>query len=295
MAASTQAAYRNPRPSNSEKFSRIEQVRASDLPERYRTRLARLMEQFNFTGDELWMATESCRVAIGKVCIRRKPGMIVRMRQGREEKCELGPCEYASRRTVQRVLDDLVEVFGVLEVLYEANQWVPYAGDVVFRHSRTYRLRAEKLKPQQTYKEWRMQQKAAHSVTPIRKPAQPATTDSPVPNAPLPKTEKPAAEQAHRSIGRATRTEGRHTYRQTKAFKQRVDYHADGCSGSITTQSGQQLYVSPDSNPEYYRAPLNRALAFKRALEEFGWTVDSAIEALKFHGFKIAADVSPPS
>jgi hypothetical protein len=295
MASSTVASYPNSRASNSEKFSRIEMVRASDLPERYRTRLARLMEQFNFTGDELWMATDSCRVAIGKVCIRRKAGVIVRMRQGREEKCELGPCDLISRRTVQRMLDELVEVFGVLEVLYEANQWVPYGGDVVFRHSRTYRLRTEKLKPQQTYKQWRMQQKAAHSVAQFpRKPAQPVpSADSPAPDAALPRREKPAAE--HRSTGRTARTEGRHTYRQTKAFKDRVEYHAAGCSGSVTTQSGQQIYVSADSNPEYYRAPLNRALAFKRALEEFGWTVESALEALKYHGFQLAADKSPPS
>ena len=200
MSSAAAVSSRNSPASNSGKFSRLDMVRASDLPERYRTRLARLMEQFNFTGDELWMATESCQVAIGKVYVRRKPGTITRTRQDREEKCELGPCEYASRRTVQRLLRDLVEVFGVLEVVYEANRWVPYGGDTVFRHSRTYRLRPEKLQPQQTFREWRMQQKSEHTVTSIRRPAASA------PTAPEP-TEPPKPEHAHRSTRHITRDE----------------------------------------------------------------------------------------
>jgi hypothetical protein len=270
-------------------------VRASTLPERYRERLATLMEQFNFTGDELWMATDSCQVAIGKVCFRRKPGVIVRTRNGREEKCNLGPCDVISRRSVQRLLYELTEVFGVLKVVYEANQWVPYRGDVVFRHSRTYKLQVEKLTPRPTFKEWRMQQKAAHRVTQFpRKPPEPASLPEST-AAPLPEREKPAAEHEHRSTSRTARSAGRHTYRQTKAFKERVDYHAKGCSGDVRASDGTTIVVSADCNVELYRAPLNRALAFKRALEEFGWTVESALEALKYHGFQLAADKSPPA
>jgi hypothetical protein len=123
-------------------------------------------------------------------------------------------------------------------------------------------------------------------VTPIRKAA--PTSQSPVPAAPLPKQEKPAAESPRRN-------HGRHTYRETKAFKDRIDFHVAGCHGSVTTPDHVSIYVSATSNPELYRAPLNRALAFKRTLEEFKWTVDSAIEALKYHGFSLEpAKEEPP-
>lgn len=118
---------------------------------------------------------------------------------------------------------------------------------------------------------------------PSPKPAQPVPPPKgPTPAAPMPK--QPAAEHEHRST---ERTAGRHTYRQAKAFKDRIEYHVAGCSGSVRAGDGSTIFVSPDCNVELYRAPMNRALAFKRTLEEFGWTVDSAIEAMKFHGFTI--------
>lgn len=118
---------------------------------------------------------------------------------------------------------------------------------------------------------------------PSPKPAQPVPPPKgPAPAAPMPK--QPAAEHEHRST---ERTAGRHTYRQAKAFKDRIEYHVAGCSGSVRAGDGSTIFVSPDCNVELYRAPMNRALAFKRTLEEFGWTVDSAIEAMKFHGFTI--------
>jgi hypothetical protein len=125
---------------------------------------------------------------------------------------------------------------------------------------------------------------------PSRKPAAPAPPPHPpAPAAPLPKREQPAAivsapEKSHRNPGR---TEGCHTYRETKAFKDRIEYHVAGCSGSVKTADGSSIFVSAQSNPELFRAPMNRALAFKRALEEFTWTTDSAIRSMKSHGFNL--------
>jgi hypothetical protein len=282
MAASTATDYTNSRASNSEKFSRLDLVRASDLPERYRSRLARLMEQFNFTGDELWMATESCRIAIGRVCIRRKAGVIVRVRKGREETCTLGPCKYISRRSVQRMLDDLVEVFGVLEVVYEANQWVPYGGDVVFRHSRTYRLRAEKLKPQETFKEWRMQQKAAHTVAEFpRKTVQAASSDAaPAAAAPLLKRDQPAAQHEHRGTERAPQP--KLTKRDCAKFVANMAVVMKGCTHS---EYGTEL----EPGDPRYRPKLSWRAALSAVCERWHRTEESVIEALKFWGYEMEA------
>lgn len=290
MAASTASAYTNSRASNSGKFSRIEMVRASTLPERYRSRLADLMEQFNFTGDELWMATDSCRIAIGKICFRRKPGTITRVRKGREEKCELGPCDVISRRSVQRLLYELVNVFQVLEVVYEANQWVPYGGDVVFRHSRTYRLRAEKLTPRPTFKEWRMQQKAAHSVTTFpRKPAQPAQEPlPPAPAAPVPVRSKPAAEHSHRSTERSN-APAKMTKREVAKFVADMAFYMRGQTSKIQLDGFEVKFQAGDPR---YLAPMKWRDALAAVCRDWKRTPESVIDALKFWGYTVETDAN---
>lgn len=129
-----------------------------------------------------------------------------------------------------------------------------------------------------------------HKVREMPTRKQPEST--PPPKAPAPaRREEPQRKTAEhqREAERSSRTEGRHTYRQTKAFRERIERHEKGCSGSVRAPDGSTLYVSPDCNVELYRAPMNRALALKRACEEFGWTVESAIEAIKYHGFTIEA------
>jgi hypothetical protein len=128
---------------------------------------------------------------------------------------------------------------------------------------------------------------------PARKPASPAPEPKPPAPvvAPPPKREQPAAAIApakpqHRNTGRS---EGCHTYRETKAFKDRIEYHVQGCSGKVRAADGSSIFVSAESNPELLRAPMNRALAFKRALDDFTWTTDSAIRSMKFHGFSLEA------
>lgn len=230
-----------------------------------------------------------------------------------------GCCRSTAQRRVKRALKD-----GFWRETRGANSWkdcpkcgakrkvgscakCPYKGDPKnfdeFRRPFTYELDVQKFLAHprcrqihsvdwRTYQEYKAAAEvgAYPNVTEFpRKPAQPSAPTAPLPPAPavpLPER-KTAAEHQHRSVGRTVRTEGRHTYRQTKAFKDRIEYHVEGCHGSVKTRDGTSIFVSADCNPELYRAPLNRALAFKRTLEEFGWTVESAVEAMKFHGFTI--------
>jgi hypothetical protein len=287
MAAPSIAALStNSGASKSEKLSRIERVRASSLPERYRSRLADLMEQFNFTGDELWMATDSCQKAIGRVCIRRKPGIIVRVRQGREEKCNLGSCEMISRRSVQRLLRDLVEVFGVLEVTHEANRWVKYGGESVFRHSRTYRLRSEKLAPRETYKQWRHRQ----AVTPIRRNDPP----QPDPNSPPPKPPAAAPVQpqrktaeAHRSTERAMDkpSQPKLTRRESAKFWNGMEQKRRGHTSYYSRPDSMMIALRPGDDG--YAAPMSWKDAFLAECAAWGREPDAVRDSLKSWGYKV--------
>jgi hypothetical protein len=186
-------------------------------------------------------------------------------------------CYYKSERTV-RYNRLAAEKLNLLEIVHSHHGWIRPRTERdkgLYRRVTTHRL------PVSLLLRWRNGHHHAVEPTPIRKPATPSEKPlPPAPAAPLPG--KKVAE--HRTTKRSA---GRHTYRQTKAFKDRVNYHEKGCQGNVRTQSGESIFVSPDCNEELYRKPLNRALAFKRACEEFDWTVDAALEAMKFHGFSL--------
>lgn len=186
-------------------------------------------------------------------------------------------CYYRSDSTVRynlRAAEDL----GLLEIAHKDRRgnchhiWIrPRTDDDrgLYRRVTTHRL------PISLLAKWRHARRQEREVTPIRKPAQPTPPPkSPAPAAPLP--QRPAA--GHRST---ERSEGRHTYRETKKFMELIDWHAAGFHGA----QGMRFV---DEHAQDYRAPLNRALAFKRACEDFRWSVESAIEAMKRHGFKLA-------
>jgi hypothetical protein len=211
-ASATQRAYDNPGAAESEKttslFNLIAQVRASTLAERHRNLLAAMLHENRF-GTELWMETNHIAVVMGRVCYRRKKTGW----SNHEKPHKLSPCERASRRTVQRLIDDLtycdtcgasaskhgqdhafvprVEGGGVLDELYPANSRVPYGGGKRFRPSATYMLIREKLEPRQTSEEYRKQRDGArlrHRSTEQPKGPQPVRF---VPPPPPPPTQPP--------------------------------------------------------------------------------------------------------
>lgn len=194
-------------------------------------------------------------------------------------------CYYRSDSTVRynlRAAEDL----GLLEIAHRDRRgnchhiWIrprTESDNGLYRRVTTHRL------PISLLMQWRQAHRAetAGEVTPIRKPALPTAPPpkSPAPAAPAPQRATPAAEKPeHRGTDRS---QGRHTYRETKKFVERIDWHAAGFHGS----QGMRYVDVGDAD---YRAPMNRALAFKRACEDFRWSVESAIEAMKRHGFQLA-------
>ena len=290
--ASTQKAYYNPDERESEKspspFSRRDQIRASTLAERHRNLLVAMLHKNRF-GDELWMSTESICVVMGRVCYRRKKGGW----SAHEKPRQLSDCEHISRRAVQRLIDEVVEL-GILTQLYGDNKLVPYGGGKKFRHTATYRLNPDKLVPRKTHDQYveerdraRAQSRQKHreeserekphvqaDVTPIRKEPKPSEAPkSPAPAAPLPAREKPAAE--HRSSQRGAR---KLTPREGPRLVNEMRRLMQGAKGHV----GQdRLWIEYSPTDPRYRAPMSQENALVAACMNLAIPEEAAREFLK--------------
>jgi hypothetical protein len=303
-APSIAAAYRNSDAHESEKssspFARVDQVRASTLTARHRDLIVAMLHKNRF-GDELWMSTESIRVVMGRVCNRRKTTGWSAHQKPRQ----LHNCEYIHRRTVQRLIDEVVSL-GILTQVYGDNERVPYGGGKKFRHTATYRLNPDKLVPRKTHDEYveerdrgRAKSRQAHreqserdhheaqpEPTPIRKPAAPAPPLPPAPAAPQPARSKPAAE--HR--GNERPQQPKLTRRESAKFIADMAVLMKGCEGSVQTRGGGTIFVSPTSNPEYYRPKMSWRDALSEVCKAWKRVPDSVIDALKFWGYHTEGD-----
>jgi hypothetical protein len=258
--ASPQSAYPNSTARNNAKravlspFNFVARVRASDLPSRLRELLVAFLSKNQF-GDELWLSTESLRVIIGKVSVR---------------------AEKISRRTVQYQIDKLVAL-EVLEELYPANSWVRYNGETVIRHTATYKLNADKLKPRLSWGEWRQSM-------PVKKPA--ARTLGPQPVAAEAMPVPSAAEQ--KKISSASNAP-KLTTRQRKELVRRIPMFMKGVSGNVRTGDGGTRWVGPEDPA--YREPMSKPAAIveacKSMCETDGVSLDRALEAAADAGFRI--------
>jgi hypothetical protein len=251
---------------------------------------------------------------MGRVCYRRKTtGWSTH-----EKPRQLHDCEQISRRAVQRLIDEVCDL-GVLTLVYEANEDVPYGGGTKFRHTATYRLNPDRLVPRKTHDEYveerdraRARNRQAHreesqrehataqsqsEPTPIRKPSQPAPPPlPPAPAAPVPVRSSPAAEKLeHRSSA------PRLTPRQRAELGQRIGLYERGVTQLEYTPArvGRNLNLQP-GDPEYVK-PLPREMAIlaacnsmcrgdpARGLKSHGCAMDRAREAA------MEMEESPPS
>lgn len=240
-------------------FTRIPQVRASDLALRHRDLIVAMMHRNRF-GDELWMSTKSIAVVMGRKCHRKKAGKDTLGRK-------LGPCTEAHRRTVQRLIDELVycrecgsssnahpegHAFvprvhggGVLEEVYPANSRVRYRGHLEFRRSATYRLNAYKLVPRLTYEEYRDSRPVTQPKGPQRVNA-PQSPPSAKPVAPVTPIKPATAEKT----SRMTRAERKALVRVWEGLlnKKQASLRV-APAAAIATATASRPSISPDRDP----------------------------------------------
>jgi hypothetical protein len=284
MASRSALAYPNSDDRNSAKkapvspFNRVAQVRASTLSIHLQGLIIAMLK-FNRFGDELWASTESLRVVIGQVNRRSRKGA----------------CERVCRRTVQHRLHEAMDM-GVLEMVYPANSRIRYRGQVVFRHTATYRLNPDKLVPRLTWEEWQQ-------TLPVRKPAagtdcrRPAgSEDSAAENtSSTPPTSSPqatASSPAQNISGPApVSTRIRQlTSRERSRLVEAVAQYMRGHTYSGSGRDGFGSKLSP-GDPQY-EAPMNLRDAILAACKLHLFPIESAVLALRLAGHLVPENIS---
>jgi len=224
-------------------FTYAAQVRASTLPRHLHDTLCALL-QFNRFGSELWASTESIAVATRG---RGKNGCIC-------------------RRSVQYHLDQLVEK-KVLEQVYPANSRVRYRGDLVFRHTATYRLIPESLTARRTWEQWQASRPVA-----LPKAPQPVRTIPPTPPAPgpapAPMPQRAASAKKPRQL---TRRE---------------------CV-TLVSEIARMLRGNGRAGEAGHVAPMKKQEALRVVCKRWCMPLESAISALKLAGHDMNDGASP--
>lgn len=283
MASRSALAYPNSDHRNSAKkapaspFNRVAQVRASTLSIHVQGLIIAMLK-FNRFGDELWASTESLRVVIGQVNRRSRKGA----------------CERVCRRTVQHRLHEALDM-GVLEMVYPANSRIRYRGQVVFRHTATYRLNPDKLVPRLTWEEWQQS-------LPVRKPA--AGTDCRRPvgsedsaaenNSSAQPTSSPQAAASSPANISGPAPVARHvrqlTSRERSRLVEAVAQYMRGHTHSGSGRDGLGVRLSP-GDPQY-EAPMNLRDAILAACKLHLFPIESAVLALRLAGHLVPENIS---
>lgn len=254
--ATSPVAYRET-PANAEKiqaprFDVSELIDGSDLPRRLRHTLRAMFE-----------------IAFGKNKPVGREILLFPALKGIQMRAQV--CERTARYHIRAL-----EKLGILELYYSANSRIRPG---YFRHTATYRLRADLLKPRPTYENYKLslpiaKPKAAQSV-------KAADAAGPVPDArqaPAP----PATKRATSSpIAPAL------TSRQRKKLVGFISDYVEGCKGDIVLRTGEGYYV--DKDDPLYREPLPRDAAIVKACELMcktdGVSLERALEAAAQAGF----------
>lgn len=182
---------------------------------------------------------------------------------------------YRSERTVRYNLRKC-EQLGILEKVYEPNSWIRAN---YYRHTATHRLNISALKRRQTYQHFKNNRPLAQPLPPQ------SVKENPTPVLAQPKCEPPQTapialtpqrQAEHRQIGRHTRRD----------CAKLIALIVQLMRGRTHGEFGWKL--APDD--ERYRAPMSRDAAIEAACRSFSWTVESAMDAMKFHGYNVATD-----
>lgn len=139
------------------------QIRASRFSEDVRETVVYMMRKSR-SGDELWLATESLQVIVGRPGYTRKRPLgkgTRRLASGKTITVKYGPCNRISRRTMQKRIDKAVAE-GAIELILADNKWAELPdGSKEFRRSATYRILRENLVARETYEEWNAKKQAS--------------------------------------------------------------------------------------------------------------------------------------
>lgn len=250
------------------------------------------------SGRQLWTCTARLQVIVGPVRPRRQMGVDSRGRK-------LGPCEWACRLTVQRLIDNL-ERDGVLKKIIPENSWVGQPGNLEFRHSATYEFHTEKLRRGKTEAEWVEErrearfraQRASRAAYASHRPAAAEASSpesSPIPpDAPTASSRpaQPAAARSQPPPAAAVREQNptlvdlvldgsRRAERMRKLrvqFASRVAELIAGCERYL----GREGWVELQPNHPDFQLPLPRDQAFQQARKDMGLTEAEAAELREF-------------